>query len=521
MNKTTNHKSRGLIWGFMMLAWIGVNASAPSGYYNSLEGLSGVSLKKAVKSVARNHTAISYGSGSWEVFLESDTRFVNGQRCWWDMYSSDNVPAPSSSSHSGMNIEHGVANSWWGKTQNDAYKDLFHLNPSNSDANSRKSNYPLGEVGKQTWSNGVTFIGTPANGTGDDASYVYEPADEYKGDFARAFFYMFTIYDDIGWVSQWDWMYDTSSSLLLKRWAYEMLLRWSKEDPVSQKEIDRNEVIYKHQKNRNPFIDHPELAEHIWGSKSGQPFHADGSVDPGDSEDPDPGVTPTPGEDNGFWYAVTSASDLNEKDKYILVSVDNHVVMTCTTGGNANVTYFQPCAKAAEFDFSQTPARISGVPENAAYLTLSKSGSGWIIQVADEANNLKGYIISNEVKKVDLTLNASQEGTVARITPSASQTSIVYTGSDKLQYNNQENGKRFTSYSSTQEAVMLYRLSGSTQEEEKPDAGLGTGTFYNADEIVTGIFDINGRRMNVDSLRDLMPGIYIVVSNFGVKKILI
>ena len=82
-------------------------AEIPSGYYDGLEGLSGVSLKKAVKNAAKNHTVIEYGQNTtWPVFLLSDTRIVNGQRVWWDMYSNNNVPAPNYGSHDGMNIEH-------------------------------------------------------------------------------------------------------------------------------------------------------------------------------------------------------------------------------------------------------------------------------------------------------------------------------------------------------------------------------------------------------------------------------
>lgn len=258
-------------------------ASIPAGYYDSLEGLSGVELKKAVKEAAKkNSVRIPYGTSSstpctWKVFIDSDTRTVNGERCWWDMYSANNVPAPDYTSRGSMNIEHAVAKSWWGGDETiDAYMDVFNLNPSDMEANSKKSNYPLGIVASVTWANegSITKIGTPAAGTGGGASLVYEPADEYKGDFARSFFYMFTTYDDISWkTTGTNWMYDTSSELLLQPWAYRMLLDWAANDPVSQKEVDRNEAIFRHQGNRNPFVDYPELAEYIWGSMRGTPFH--------------------------------------------------------------------------------------------------------------------------------------------------------------------------------------------------------------------------------------------------------
>ena len=256
-----------------------IDAEIPYGYYDSLEGLSGVALKKAVKEVARKHyNRISYGTSTWKVFVDSDVRTIDGVRYWWDMYSNVKVEAEDYSTHKGMNIEHSVAKSWWGSSnadQYDSYYDVMHLNPSNETANQQKSNYPLGKVKLIRWTDDdrITMVGTPESGYGGGSTYVYEPCDEYKGDFARTFFYIFTAYDDNPWQSNTNWMYDTSSDLTLKPWAYNMLLEWAANDPVSQKEIDRNEAVKRHQGNRNPFIDCPDLPEYIWGSLKNQPYH--------------------------------------------------------------------------------------------------------------------------------------------------------------------------------------------------------------------------------------------------------
>lgn len=71
----------------------------------------------------------------------------------------------------------------------------------------------------------------------------------------------------------------------LQPWAIEMLLKWHRDDPVSEKELKRNEVVYSIQTNRNPFIDYPELAEYIWGNRMGQTFVPDDN--PGPSGDPE------------------------------------------------------------------------------------------------------------------------------------------------------------------------------------------------------------------------------------------
>ncbi len=253
------------------LSLVAADRNIPSGYYNALDGKSGASLKAAAHSAIRKHTAISYSKGTWEVFLDTDVR---PDGTWWDIYSNNKVKA--SSGHGGMNVEHAVANSWWGKTNNDAYKDIHHLFPSDSNANSRKSNYPLGEASTVTWTNGVTIIGKPSNGHGGQGGYVYEPADEYKGDNARVYFYMATCYPDISWrtdnYTSWGIMFKQQDYPTLNDWSQELLLRWADNDQVSQKEIDRNEAIYKHQKNRNPFVDLPGLEDYIWGDKKNVAF---------------------------------------------------------------------------------------------------------------------------------------------------------------------------------------------------------------------------------------------------------
>lgn len=283
-------------------------AGYPEGYYDSLNGKCGAALMNAVKAVAQDHKEISYGNSTWDAFKSTDVRNVNGVDCWWDMYSNDNVSV--SSGHPGMNIEHSVANSWWEGTKNAAYKDIVHLNPSNADANNRKSNYPLGEIGgSPTYNNGVTFVGHPKSGLGGGADYVYEPCDEYKGDFARVFMYMFTIYRDMQWGTRFTWMYDTSKPLMFKDWARTMLLEWNAADPVSPKERNRNDGIQKEQRNRNPFIDLPDLADHIWGSKSTVPF----SVNGGENPNPDPGTDPDPDPD----------PDPEVKNTYLWLSEDD------------------------------------------------------------------------------------------------------------------------------------------------------------------------------------------------------
>ncbi|MDE6297816.1 MAG: endonuclease, partial [Muribaculaceae bacterium] len=169
-----------------------------------------------------------------------------------------------------------------------AYSDMWNLYPSDGAANQAKLNYPLGPVDMASYNNGVTKVGTTRSGYGGGSAYVFEPGDEYKGDFARAFFYMATVYDDINWVI--NYMFQKNTYPTLRDWAVNMLLDWARHDPVSQKEIDRNNVVEQYQGNRNPFVDFPELAEYIWGTRMAETFYLSGQ--PG--SDPTPPITGEP-----------------------------------------------------------------------------------------------------------------------------------------------------------------------------------------------------------------------------------
>ncbi len=254
-------------------------AQIPAGYYTSATGKSNAELKTALHQIIEVGTRLSYGSGSgstWSGFAKSD---LHPDGYAWDMYSLQKraFSSTSTSAPSGMNIEHSVAKSWWGGTNNDAYKDLYHLNPSDKDANSARGSYPLGINSGGTWSNGSIKVGKNTYGT-EYTGICFEPLDEYKGDFARAYMYMFTCYEDLTWTgtSAPTMLNANEKWPMLKNWAKNLLLAWHRQDPVSEKERKRLAEIYKLQRNRNPFIDYPELVEHLWGNRVGQPWNAEG-----------------------------------------------------------------------------------------------------------------------------------------------------------------------------------------------------------------------------------------------------
>ncbi|MCU6769371.1 endonuclease [Barnesiella propionica] len=272
-------KKRALIFLAVILCCAtSLYAEMPRDYYpDELEGLNTSDLKTALHKLIKVHKRIPYGAnGTWVVFRKSDIR-PDGSI--WDMYSNVKRYFPANGSHKDMNIEHSVPKSWWGDSYPysvDASFDLHHLVPSDADANQAKSNYILGECRSVNYNNGVTKVGsTYINNVSTNA---FEPADEYKGDFARMYMYIVTCYQDYAWLSLGRNMFTDGIYPTLNKYSQDLLLKWHRQDPVSQKEVDRNNAIYSFQNNRNPFIDYPSLAEYIWGDSIAYAFHFSGSA---------------------------------------------------------------------------------------------------------------------------------------------------------------------------------------------------------------------------------------------------
>ncbi|MCM1111022.1 MAG: endonuclease [Clostridium sp.] len=260
------------------------HASAPDGYYDRCENLYGNNLIKALCSAVSPHNVVSY-DGLYDLYRTSDIRPEDNTL--WDMYSTKHWSFSSKcGNYSGVgscyNREHSFPKSWFGGKVSPMYSDAFHLYPTDGQVNGYRGNYPYGEcAGGKTWSNGsVKALGRLGASTFPGYSgTVFEPDDQYKGDFARSYFYMAACYNDR--IASWDSpMLAGNSYPAFDDWAIEMLLKWHRQDPVSQKELDRNEAVYAAQNNRNPFIDHPELAEHIWGNKKTTPWRPAGSDNP-------------------------------------------------------------------------------------------------------------------------------------------------------------------------------------------------------------------------------------------------
>lgn len=256
-----------LVIGFALA--VSAVAQPPANYYNSANGLTGDQLKMALHNIIKGHTSISYAQ-IWNAYWSTDNK---GNGVVWDMYSDVPGGTPPYVYHLGQdqcgnysgegdcyNREHSWPSSWF-NDQGTPRTDLHHIFATDGYVNNRRGNFPFGEVQSASWTsrNGSKLGSCKTPGY---SGTVFEPIDAYKGDFARAIMYMSVRYygEDSGWGSS-----DMTNKSVIKPWAITMLLRWNELDPVSQKEIDRNNAIYNdYQHNRNPFVDHPEYANMIW-----------------------------------------------------------------------------------------------------------------------------------------------------------------------------------------------------------------------------------------------------------------
>lgn len=245
----------------------------PGNYYQYAQSTTDSTLKNHLGYIICCGKRYRYGSGgkkTWDAFWYTD-RDTNTNQVL-DMYSN-NVryfnPDKPTASVADFDIEHMLPKSWWGGDVNPAYCDLFHLVPSDYSANRSKSNHAPGIPADSTFNNG-SFV------TGSGAAYgltrVFCPADEYKGDFARAYFYIATCYgDSLTWVETGEpgTAMTNEGWQEFQPWLRDLLVAWHRMDPVSEKELQRAIEVNKIQGNRNPFIDYPELVEYIWGNQQG------------------------------------------------------------------------------------------------------------------------------------------------------------------------------------------------------------------------------------------------------------
>ena len=289
---------RGLFIFWLLITAATVRAQGPNNsgtYYQSAEGKKGAELKTALCGIIYNRDeggdlSTAY-KALWTHFRITDAR-PNGKV--WDMYSNlremtfgtDQDTGSGKSEGQFYNREHSMPNSWFGAKVMPMYTDLHHLYPTDKIVNGKRSNHPFGETNGESYKSANNFSKLGKCTREGYNGIVFEPNDEYKGDFARTYFYMVTCYEEkiVDWYTNFgvNGSGETKNAVLatfdgkaypgLSEWQLKMLMDWAKNDPVSEKEINRNNAVYSIQQNRNPFIDYPGLEDYIWGDKKSVPF---------------------------------------------------------------------------------------------------------------------------------------------------------------------------------------------------------------------------------------------------------
>ncbi len=275
----TNGKSLllAILFGFSSFAF----ATIPPNYYDGAIGKSGQTLQVALYDIILGHTTVSYTPGVWNAFYTTD---LKGDGTIWDMYTDIPGGSPVFVFYPGTSQcgnatqegdcysrEHSFPKSYFGGEVLPMHTDLHHIFPVDQYINGTyHNNYPYGTVTTptRTSSNGGK-MGPNAYPGASYTGTVFEPINDYKGDIARAYFYMATRYQNL--IAAWpandpngDVILNGTSYPAYESWFLNLLLAWNTADPVSAKEIARNDAVYAIQHNRNPFIDHPEYVSAVW-----------------------------------------------------------------------------------------------------------------------------------------------------------------------------------------------------------------------------------------------------------------
>ena len=409
----------------MLVVWSGsLFAQAPTAYYNNATGKTGDELKVALHNIITGHTTINY-SNIWNAFWSTDNK---GNNVVWDMYSDGAEYSYSYVSNDQCgeyvqegdcyNREHSWPQSWFsGNDQAVPSRDLHHVFPTDGFVNAQRGNYPFGEVNTASWtSQNGSKLGTCKSSLGYSGT-VFEPIDEYKGDFARALMYMSVRY--YGEDDDWGTSGMTNKSEILP-WAMTMLLRWNDEDPVSQKEIDRNNAVYGIQGNRNPFIDRPEYARMIWDPN----WHG--------------GI--------GGYEKVTSTDEITDGE-YLIVYEGGSLAF------DGSLTALDATNNTIEVSIFGNNIESNNITDASAFTITAKTG-GYSIKSA------RGYYIGN-TSDANALKTSQTDAYVNTITIMEGDNVDIVSSSSHLRYNSVTDQNRFRYYKSSsytnQQAIQLYK----------------------------------------------------------------
>jgi endonuclease I len=245
-------------------------------FYSNLPKASGYAFKTSLSNLlARTHRSLSYNQ-LHKAYVKTDIdQWFEADGTILDMYSESPLKKDSYSYKPGQkkcgningesscyNREHLFPQGLFGKGGR-MKTDIFHVYPTDGAVNNKRGSFAFGEVGKASWvSENGSKLGFHA-GKGF-SGVVFEPIDEFKGDIARAMLYFAVRYESRIPRFKPHAMTDGSVEQTYSTWFLNILIKWHKQDPVSEHEIFRNNAACEFQKNRNPFIDFPQWVSNIW-----------------------------------------------------------------------------------------------------------------------------------------------------------------------------------------------------------------------------------------------------------------
>jgi len=257
-----------------------INWAIPTAYYTTINTQRGASLKTVLyNKISAGTISLGYTPGVWNAFNTTDVQ-PNGKV--WDVYSTlfnqasayeftlvtdQDGGSGGTSEGQKYNREHSFPQSWFASAS-PMISDVHHVFATDKFVNSQRGDLPYGTVGTTNWTSSIGAKRGSCNFPGY-TNTVFEPIDEYKGDLARAQLYIATRYENAvaGWQSNAsaDNVLNGTIYPAFDPWHISLLLEWNNLDPISDKEIKRNNAVFALQNNRNPFIDSPQFVQRIWG----------------------------------------------------------------------------------------------------------------------------------------------------------------------------------------------------------------------------------------------------------------
>ncbi|SEN94093.1 Por secretion system C-terminal sorting domain-containing protein [Flavobacterium sp. CF108] len=350
-------------------------AQIPSGYYNTATG-TGYTLKTQLYNIIKGHTDNGY-AGLYTTYQTSDVdNFYENDGTVLDMYSENPSGTDPYNYSTGStqrcgnysvegdcyNREHIIPQSVFNE-QSPMVADAHFITPTDGKVNGIRSNYPHGTVSSATYTsqNGGKLGSSSVSGY---SGTVFEPINAFKGDIARMYFYFATRYENT--VAGYSYaMFDGSSNKVFTTAFLNLLLAWNAQDPVSAREIARNNAIYARQNNRNPYIDHPEYVNQIWG---GTPS--------GDTQAP---TTPTSLASTSKTATSISLSWTASTDNVAVTGYDvyaNSVLKTTVSGVTATITGLTASTAYSIYVKAKDAAGNASASSNTISVTTNSSGTG-------------------------------------------------------------------------------------------------------------------------------------------------